>query len=704
MDEIKRYKVSQGFQQLQADLDKIEAMPEVEAVKEGLRKANSAYQKPQTGIPAGDLADGVIPDVRQFVTKTVNDLVNYYTKSETYTKQQVQELIAAIPGFTYEGVEELPQPPSAATMWKLYLVPSSDPQASNVKDEFITIDNGASAETRYTWEQVGSTAIDLSGYVTTEALNTALADYVTSGALATALAGLNDVKYTQQTLSAAQKAQARQNIDAISLVGGASNSIPLVSKSGLDLIPSDFRILQSDDLVSIPWNLVGVEYIKAEQGCLPVSLGQLDYAALTPEALRNYDLEVEIVFSYEQATKNKNIFGSYLGSSKNSYELAIDSSGNNFYVTVCTSPNAPLNIPISELPPNAIHTVVINNDSVTINGGEPYQSPTTQASGQNSSQIVLFGYDTTHSGACPLGTKIYRFVVRPRTGSSSAKDLVPVKNKTVDSIFGFYDLSNDEYISANAEYHCSCGPTLPFRFSEPIENGDVKYGKVQNLTDEQKAQARENIGAGDAETVQELDEKVNGYTTTEWTVLEAEFTLRLKCLRSSSTSSTTSTYTDGSFKIAIFRVVNGNRVRITAKKPAGSNIGFAKQYTDFFAYSSSSQATSFDRVASGGAKESVDAGTITNFEFLCSSDGYLAVVGDTSTPPKCELLSTQHTSGLEDRVEDLEEGAEMAENKSQDIETDKTSTTKYPSTKAVADYVVAATDAEVDAMMQEVLN
>ena len=47
---------------------------------------------------------------------------------------------------------------------------------------------------------------------------------------------------------------------------------------------------------------------------------------------------------------------------------------------------------------------------------------------------------------------------------------------------------------------------------------------------------------------------------------------------------------------------------------------------------------------------------------------------------------------------------ESEANKSQSVETDETSATKYPSVKAVADYVVAATDAEVDAMMQEVLN
>ena len=143
-----------------------------------------AYTKPSGGIPASDLADGVIPDVSQFITKSVNDLANYYTKSQTYTQTEVQQLINAVKQFTYELVNTLPTA-SAPTMNKIYLTPSSDPQTQNVKDEYITIQNGST----YSWEQIGSTAIDLSGYVTTTALNNALADYITTADLNTLLAG-----------------------------------------------------------------------------------------------------------------------------------------------------------------------------------------------------------------------------------------------------------------------------------------------------------------------------------------------------------------------------------------------------------------------------------------------------------------------------------------------------------------------------------
>lgn len=43
---------------------------------------NAKYSKPSGGIPSTDLASGVIPDVSGFITKNVNDLTYYYTKTE----------------------------------------------------------------------------------------------------------------------------------------------------------------------------------------------------------------------------------------------------------------------------------------------------------------------------------------------------------------------------------------------------------------------------------------------------------------------------------------------------------------------------------------------------------------------------------------------------------------------------------------------
>lgn len=149
------------------------------------------YIKNKPTIPTVPTNVSAFTNDAGYVTKSVNDLVNYYLKSETYTKTEVQTLINAVKQFTYEVVQTLPTA-TADTMHKIFLVPSADPQTQNVKDEYITIDNGIEAQTRYTWEQIGSTAIDLSGYVTTTALNTALADYTSTAALTLLLAGKQD--------------------------------------------------------------------------------------------------------------------------------------------------------------------------------------------------------------------------------------------------------------------------------------------------------------------------------------------------------------------------------------------------------------------------------------------------------------------------------------------------------------------------------
>lgn len=131
-----------------------------------------SYTKPSSGIPASDLASGVIPDVSQFITNSVNDLVNYYLKSEVYTKEEVASLIGAIQQFHYEiaaSTSAVSDPQSNV----LYLIGPSG--AGSDKYEEYVYSNG--------WVKIGDTSIDLSGYVTIQALNDALANYATIDAL-----------------------------------------------------------------------------------------------------------------------------------------------------------------------------------------------------------------------------------------------------------------------------------------------------------------------------------------------------------------------------------------------------------------------------------------------------------------------------------------------------------------------------------------
>lgn len=118
-----------------------------------------------------------IPDVSHFITNTVNDLVNYYTKTQTYTKTEVNDLISAISTMDVRVVQVLPTEDISTTT--IYLVPKQTPATQDVYDEYIYVSNA--------WEHIGSTDIDLSDYITTSDLNTALSNYTTTSQLTTLL-------------------------------------------------------------------------------------------------------------------------------------------------------------------------------------------------------------------------------------------------------------------------------------------------------------------------------------------------------------------------------------------------------------------------------------------------------------------------------------------------------------------------------------
>ena len=89
-----------------------------------------------------------------FITKTVNDLANYYLKSQTYTQAEVNALIAAINQFHYEVY------PSTSSV--------TDPQ-SNVLYLIGPTGSGSDKYEEYVyttqWVKIGDTSIDLTPYL-----------------------------------------------------------------------------------------------------------------------------------------------------------------------------------------------------------------------------------------------------------------------------------------------------------------------------------------------------------------------------------------------------------------------------------------------------------------------------------------------------------------------------------------------------------
>ena len=115
-----------------------------------------------------------------FITNAVNDIINYYLKSETYTKQEINSIIASIETVSFKLVNTLPTTDIQTNV--IYLVPKNPSQSSNIKDEYINLDGTTSG-----WEKIGDTEIDLSDYVTETMLNAALANYVSNSDLTTIL-------------------------------------------------------------------------------------------------------------------------------------------------------------------------------------------------------------------------------------------------------------------------------------------------------------------------------------------------------------------------------------------------------------------------------------------------------------------------------------------------------------------------------------
>ena len=102
-----------------------------------------------------------------FVTNAVDNLTNYYLKSETYTKTEVNDLIGQIKTISIQVVDTLPTTGESNI---IYLVPKEGSK-DDVYNEYIWVNNA--------WELIGSTQIDLTGYATEDWVNTQIANFLT---------------------------------------------------------------------------------------------------------------------------------------------------------------------------------------------------------------------------------------------------------------------------------------------------------------------------------------------------------------------------------------------------------------------------------------------------------------------------------------------------------------------------------------------
>ena len=188
--------------------------------------------------PAGDYAlESEIPDVSNFITNSVNNLLNYYLKSETYTKQEVNNLIGQIATLQFQVVSTLPQTGDSKY---IYLVPSSNPKIQNVKDEYIWVNNS--------WEQIGSTQIDLTGYATENWVNTQISGFLTQTQIQALInTALSEYTETDPTVPSYVKNITQANITSWNNKSDFSgNYNDLTNKPTIPTVPTNVSAFTND--------------------------------------------------------------------------------------------------------------------------------------------------------------------------------------------------------------------------------------------------------------------------------------------------------------------------------------------------------------------------------------------------------------------------------------------------------------------------
>lgn len=115
------------------------------------------FQPNQDGSAEGTFVEYTPVDTSNFITKSVNDLANYYLKTETFTQQEVRDLVATIISSSFKKVDAKP---ITGEVNIIYLVPAAKTETDNIYEEWIWVDAK--------WEMIGTTKVDLSDYYTKE--------------------------------------------------------------------------------------------------------------------------------------------------------------------------------------------------------------------------------------------------------------------------------------------------------------------------------------------------------------------------------------------------------------------------------------------------------------------------------------------------------------------------------------------------------
>lgn len=262
-----------------------------------------------------------------FITNTVDNLTNYYLKTETYTRDEVNDLISNINKITVEVVTELPTEEISTSTIYLILIDVE----KNVYSQNMYI-NGK-------WATLGSTSVDLTGYVKSDELTTKLEAYATNESVETHTSN-NDIHVTtdektswnnavtashshenktildgitEEKITAYNKAAmddhthinkdvidtiTQENIDKWNSGGSSYTSGRGISISDDNVISTDFTILSNETSVATTTSFVSSESKVASLSMIG-SLIKEDQSLVTKDELDSNVPKVNIDFSSE---------------------------------------------------------------------------------------------------------------------------------------------------------------------------------------------------------------------------------------------------------------------------------------------------------------------------------------------------------------------------------------------------------------------
>lgn len=204
-----------------------------------------------------------IENDKGFITNVVDDLVNYYLKSEVYTKEEVQLLIGRISSLELIKVDALPTENIKTNA--IYLLPNAQSEESNIYTEYIYMDGK--------WEIIGDTSVDLSQYALKTEIPTKLSQLQNDSNYSQFSGSYNDLSDKPTIVGDVQA-------NGVSIVNGGIANIPIAGTNvaGIGKAKNDYGVCISDDFFKL--TQLQTKDIDSRDGSMnlcAITLGIIDY-------------------------------------------------------------------------------------------------------------------------------------------------------------------------------------------------------------------------------------------------------------------------------------------------------------------------------------------------------------------------------------------------------------------------------------------